>query len=119
MKAEGWTGQSHFFSVSVSLPKVIVEFCEKARKSISVFYLFWFCFFCCCLFCPGLHIFFPFIYVSELSNQLHREIYLNIIVNGSERSRTFNRWGFSLLTATELFTDFSCGKLSVCICYEH
>lgn len=33
--------------------------------------------------------FIPFIYVSELSKKFLIEIYLNIIVNGIERSRTF------------------------------
>jgi len=77
-----WTRQSCFFSAPISLPKVTLEFCERARKWIQDFLGFFLV--------QGFQIFFPLVYISELSNKWLVGMYLHIIVmNATERSRTF------------------------------
>lgn len=76
-------GLDSHISASVSLPKMW-SFVRKPGSESEFFICFGFVFVCCFFILSRALHFFPFIYVSELSNKLHIEIYLNIIVNGQK-----------------------------------
>lgn len=84
-------GLDSHFSASVSLPKVRSaqewSFVRKPGSESEFFICFCFVLSVVCLFVLSRAL--------KLSNKLYIEIYLNIIVNGSERSRTFDGWDFA------------------------